>query len=91
MVITADKDGLGSVFEKELVDADVVISQPFWPAYSGRIGLAVLKRMKPFDVALHYTDRHRLPTEVEEELGLTFHSDVESLVKVSDVVSIHCP
>ena len=33
MVITADKDGLGSVFEKELVDADVVISQPFWSAY----------------------------------------------------------
>ena len=58
---------------------------------SGRIGLAVLKRMKPFDVVLYYTDRHRLPTQVEEELGLTFHSDVESLVKVCDVVSIHCP
>ena len=58
---------------------------------SGRIGLAVLKRMKPFDVALHYTDRHRLPTQVEEELGLTLHSDVASLVTVCDVVSIHCP
>ena len=40
---------------------------------AGRIGLAVLRRLKPFDVALHYTDRHRLPAEVEEELGLTFH------------------
>jgi formate dehydrogenase len=58
---------------------------------SGRIGLAVLKRMKPFDVSLHYTDRHRLPTQVEEELGLTFHPVVESLVKVCVVVSIHCP
>ena len=58
---------------------------------SGRIGLAVLKRLKPFDVALHYTDRHRLPVHTEEELGLTFHSDVESLVKVCDVVSIHVP
>jgi formate dehydrogenase len=32
-VVTADKDGPGSVFERELPDADVVISQPFWPAY----------------------------------------------------------
>ena len=40
---------------------------------------------------LHYNDRHRLPAEVEEELGLTFHDNVESLVSVCDVVSIHCP
>merc|ERR1719419_1954193 len=58
---------------------------------AGRIGLAVLRRMKPFDVHLHYTDRHRLPKEVEEELGLTYHADVESMVKVCDVVTINCP
>ena len=33
LVVTSDKDGEDSVLEKELVDADVVISQPFWPAY----------------------------------------------------------
>src|SRR6202165_4992219 len=33
LVVTSDKDGHESVFERELVDADVVISQPFWPAY----------------------------------------------------------
>jgi formate dehydrogenase len=32
-IVTSDKDGPGSVFERELPDADVVISQPFWPAY----------------------------------------------------------
>src|ERR1035438_8516526 len=32
-VVTSDKDGPDSVFERELADADVVISQPFWPAY----------------------------------------------------------
>tara|TARA_Y100001936_G_C16010877_1_gene633487 strand:+ start:65 stop:1279 length:1215 start_codon:yes stop_codon:yes gene_type:complete len=58
---------------------------------AGRIGLAVLKRMKPFDVKLHYSDRHRLPESVETDLGLTFHDNVESLVKNCDVVSIHCP
>ena len=186
-VVMSDKDGADSVFEKELVGADVVISQPFWPAYltaeriakapglkmaitagigsdhvdlqaaidrnitvcevtfcnsisvsehavmmilalvrdyipqygwvvkggwniadavarsydvegmsvgvlaAGRIGLAVLKRMKPFDVELHYHDRHRLSAEVEKELGVTFHEDVESLAQACDVLSIHCP
>ncbi len=187
LVVTSDKDGSNSVFERELVDADVVISQPFWPAYltaeriagarnlklaitagigsdhvdlqaaidnkiticeitfsnsisvaehvlmmilalvrnyipsynwvikggwniadcvsrsydvegmnigsvaAGRIGLAVLKRLKPFDVKLHYTDKHRLPFEIEKELNLTFHESVESMVKVCDVVTINCP
>ena len=40
---------------------------------AGRIGLAVLRRLKPFDVKLHYTDRHRLDESVEQELGLVFH------------------
>jgi formate dehydrogenase len=187
LVVTSDKDGPNSRFERELPDADVVISQPFWPAYlteerikkakklklaitagigsdhvdlqaamdrgitvaevtfcnsisvsehvvmmilalvrnyipsyqcvvkggwniadcversydlegmnvgtvaAGRIGLAVLRRLKPFDVKLHYMDRHRLPKEVEKELGLTYHPNVESMVKVCDVVTINCP
>lgn len=33
LVVTSDKDVPDSVFEKELIDADVVISQPFWLAY----------------------------------------------------------
>jgi formate dehydrogenase len=187
LVVTADKDGPNSVFERELPDAEIVISQPFWPAYltaeriakapilklavtagigsdhvdlqaaigrgmtvaevtfsnsisvsehavmmilslvrnyipsyqwvvdggwniadcvarsydlegmavgtvgAGRIGLAVLKRLNPFDVKLHYTDRHRLPEQVEQELDLTYHPNVESMVRVCDVVSIHTP
>ena len=47
---------------------------------AGRIGLAVLRRLKPFDVHLHYTDRHRLPEEVEQELGLTFHPTTQDMV-----------
>jgi formate dehydrogenase len=34
----------------------------------GRIGLAALRRLKPFDVKLHYTDKHRLPKKVEKDL-----------------------
>ncbi|MGO8685034.1 MAG: NAD-dependent formate dehydrogenase [Thermoleophilia bacterium] len=187
LIVIADKDGPDSVFERELVDADVVISQPFWPVYltaeriakaknlklaitagvgsdhvdleaamehgltvaevtfsnsisvaehvvmailalvrnyipayewvvkggwniadsveraydlegmavgtvgAGRIGLAVLRRLKPFDVKLHYTDKHRLDESVERELGLTFHRDAVSLVRVCDVVTINAP
>jgi formate dehydrogenase len=58
---------------------------------AGRIGLAVLRRLKPFDVELHYTDRHRLSEDVERELGLTHHADAGSLVEVCDVVTINAP
>src|SRR2546425_72311 len=103
LIVTSDKDGADSVFERELPDADIVISQPFWPAYltaeriaggtvaAGRIGTAVLRRLKPFDVKLHYTDRHRLADSVEKELELTFHPNAESLVRVCDVVTINAP
>lgn len=187
LVVTHDKDGPQSEFAVHLRDSDVVISQPFWPAYltrermnsspnlklsitagvgsdhvdlkaacdygltvaevtgsnvvsvaehvvmqilalvrnyipayqqvisgrwdiseianrawdlqgktvgtvaAGRIGFRVLQRLKPFDVKLHYTDKIRLPSEIEAELGLTFHSTVEDMVKVCDIVTINCP
>jgi formate dehydrogenase len=187
LIVTSDKEPPNSTLDGELPDAEVVISQPFWPAYmtadriaeasklkliitagigsdhtdleaankhnvtvaevtysnsisvaehvvmmilslvrnyipshdwvrkggwniadcvaraydlegmdvgtvaAGRIGLAVLRRLKPFDVRLHYTDRHQLPHEVERELGLTFHPTAEALVKVCDVVTINAP
>jgi formate dehydrogenase len=187
-VVTSDKEAPDSTLDRELPGADVVISQPFWPAYltperiasaprlklaitagigsdhvdlpsaithgmtvaevtysnsisvsehavmqiltlvhnympahdwvtakkgwniadsvsraydlegmdvgvlgSGRIGQAVLRRLKPFDVTLHYCDAHRLPKEVEGELGLTWHPDARSLVSSVDVLSIHTP
>ncbi len=58
---------------------------------AGRIGLAVLRRLAPFDVRLHYTDRHRLPAGVEQELGLTFHASAHDMVPHCDVVTINAP
>jgi len=187
LVVTSDKDGPDSMFERELAEAEIVISQPFWPAYltagriakapklrlavtagigsdhvdlqaaiergitvaevtysnsisvaehvvmmilalvrnylpsyqwvvkggwniadcvsrsydlegmqvgtvaAGRIGSAVLRRLKPFEVGLHYTDRHRLPERVERDLDVSFHPTPESLVRVCDVVTINAP
>merc|ERR1712072_1376082 len=58
---------------------------------AGRIGLAVLRRMHPFDCKLHYCDRHRLPKSVEDELGLTYHESAQDMVPHCDVVTINCP
>ena len=63
---------------------------------SGRIGLAVLRRLHPFEVKLAYVDRHRLPASVEEELNLTYYGDgerasVKEMVKHCDVVTLNCP
>ena len=187
LVVTSDKDADGCVADKELVDADVVISQPFWPYYlnrkriesapnlkmaitagigsdhvdlqaamdhkvdvvevtycnsrsvaehivmmilalvrdyhnqykivneggwhiadavkrsydvegmhigtiaAGRIGYDMLRKMAPFDVHLHYFDKHRLPEDKEKELNLTYHNSVEDLVAVCDVINISCP
>jgi formate dehydrogenase len=187
LIVTSDKEGDNSVFDQHLADAEIVISQPFWPAYltaeriarapklklavtagigsdhvdldaaidagitvaevtfcnsisvaehvvmmilsqvrnylpshqwvldggwniadcversydlegmqvgtvaSGRIGLAVLRRLAPFDVGLHYYDKHRLPAEVEVELNLTHHASVQEMVPHLDVVTINAP
>ena len=48
---------------------------------AGRIGVAVLRRLAPFDVRLHYCDKRRLAPEVEQELGLTFHPRPRSLAE----------
>ena len=187
LIVTSDKDGDDSVFDQHLPDAEIVISQPFFPAYltaeriakapnlklavtagigsdhvdldaaieagvtvaevtfcnsisvaehvvmmilsqvrnylpshqqvldggwniadcversydlegmqvgtvaAGRIGLAVMRRLAPFDVGLHYYDKHRLPSEVEAELNLTHHESVQEMVPHLDVVTINAP
>jgi formate dehydrogenase len=63
----------------------------FGTVAAGRIGLRVLRLLKPFDVKLHYLDRHRLPETVERELNVTHHESLESLTRVCDVVSLNCP
>ena len=56
----------------------------------GRIGRAVARRAKGFNMKILYYDIRRLPKELEEELGAKF-VDLETLLKESDVVSIHVP
>jgi formate dehydrogenase len=58
---------------------------------AGRVGLAVLRRLRPFDVRLHYTDPKRLPLPVEDDLRIMHHPTAAAMVPICDVVSIHAP
>mmetsp|Transcript_2404 Transcript_2404/g.3517 ORF Transcript_2404/g.3517 Transcript_2404/m.3517 type:complete len:166 (-) Transcript_2404:809-1306(-) len=45
-VVTSDKDGENSEFEKHLPSADIVISQPFYPAYLTPERISKAKKLK---------------------------------------------
>ena len=55
----------------------------------GRIGQALAKRARGFDMPIHYHNRRRLPPEQEQ--GATFHADPAELLAVSDFLSVNCP
>jgi D-3-phosphoglycerate dehydrogenase len=56
----------------------------------GRIGKAVAKRAKGFDMKVLYFDVFRADEKVEKELNVQF-TDLETLLRKSDFVSIHVP
>ena len=58
---------------------------------AGRIGRAVLERLKPFGVKLVYNQRHQLPADYERNLGATYFPDVRELAKVVDVAVLEVP
>lgn len=55
----------------------------------GRIGQAVARRARGFGMEIHYYNRSRLPADLEQ--GAAFHPDLDSLLRVSDVLSINAP
>ncbi len=57
----------------------------------GRIGRAVARRAKGFGLNIRYHNRRPLPPGIEQELGATYVPTVDDLMRVADIVSIHCP
>ena len=70
-VVTTDKDGSDSVFEKELVDADVVISQPFWPAYLTAERIAKAPKLKLAITAGIGSDHVDLQAAIDNDITVT--------------------
>jgi len=65
-VVTSDKEGPNSQFEKELPDADIVISQPFWPAYLTEERFAKAKKLKLAITAGIGSDHVNLQAAIEK-------------------------
>ena len=57
----------------------------------GRIGQAVARRAKAFGMSIHYHNRRRLPSEIEDGLEATYWDSLDQMLARMDVVSIHCP
>ena len=55
----------------------------------GRIGRAVAKRAKGFDMEIHYHNRSKLSPDLED--GAIYHKNLKSLFEQSEFLSINCP
>ncbi len=55
----------------------------------GRVGQVMARRARGFDMDVHYYNRNRVAPELEQ--GAIYHNTVESLMGVSDFLSLHCP
>jgi lactate dehydrogenase-like 2-hydroxyacid dehydrogenase len=55
----------------------------------GRIGRALARRARGFDMTIHYCNRKRLTPELEQ--GAIFHADPEAMLPHCDVLSLNCP
>jgi glyoxylate reductase len=57
----------------------------------GRIGQAVARRARAFGLSIHYHNRHRVAAAIEEELGATWHADLDEMLGQIDILTIHTP
>jgi glyoxylate reductase len=57
----------------------------------GRIGQAVARRARAFNLQVHYHNRRRVPEEVETELGATYWESLDQMLARMDILSINCP
>jgi len=57
----------------------------------GRIGQAVAKRAKAFNMAIHYHKRERLPENIESDIEATYWDDLDEMLARMDFISINCP
>ncbi len=57
----------------------------------GRIGQAVARRARAFGMQIHYNNRKRLRTEVEDSLEATWWESLDQMVARVDILSVNCP
>ena len=57
----------------------------------GRIGMALAQRAKGFGLAVHYHNRHRVHSSIEQELEATYWESLDQMLARMDIISINCP
>src|SRR5882724_4196624 len=57
----------------------------------GRIGQAVARRARAFGLQIHYHNRRRVPTQIEEELDATYWESLDQMLARMDIISVNCP
>jgi len=57
----------------------------------GRIGTAVARRARGFGLAIHYHNRRRIDSKIEQELEATYWESLDQMLAHVDIVSINCP
>src|ERR1700726_203124 len=57
----------------------------------GRIGQAVARRARAFGLQIHYHNRRRVTTEIEEELEATYWESLDQMLARMDIISVNCP
>lgn len=55
----------------------------------GKVGQVMARRARGFDMQVHYHNRQRL--SADKEAGAIYHDSLESLLGVSEYLSLHCP
>jgi glyoxylate reductase len=57
----------------------------------GRIGTALARRAKAFGLSIHYHNRRRAPSTVEDELEATYWESLDQMLARMDIVSVNTP
>lgn len=57
----------------------------------GRIGQAVARRARGFNMSIHYHNRRRVHPDVEAELEATYHESLDQMLARMDFITVHCP
>ena len=57
----------------------------------GRIGQAVARRARAFQMSIHYHNRNRVHPDIEAELEATYHESLDQMLARTDMITVHCP